>query len=235
MNIEFANENVVESITQLAPMKRQKSSDMPKLLYKAIKRIIDIIGAIIGSILILPFMICIAIANIIVNDRGPIFYTQSRIGKDGKKFKMYKFRSMVVGADEILEEYLKNNSQAKAEYEINKKLKNDPRITKVGSFIRKTSIDEFPQFINVLKGEMSLVGPRPYLPKEEKDIGTYLNYITPVKPGITGFWQISGRNELTFKERLELDKQYFEKRSIVMDLKIMFKTILKVFNKEGAL
>ena len=144
------------------------------------------------------------------------------------------FRS-VVGADEILEEYLKNNSQAKTEYEINKKLKNDPRITRVGNFIRKTSIDEFPQFINVLKGEMSLVGPRPYLPKEEKDIGTYLEYITPVKPGITGFWQISGRNELTFKERLELDKQYFEKRSIVMDLKIMFKTILKVFNKEGAL
>ena len=235
MNIEFANENVVESITQLAPMKKQKSLDVPKLLYKAIKRIIDIIGAIIGSILILQLMICIAIANIIINDSGPIFYTQSRIGKDGKKFKMYKFRSMVVGADEILEEYLKNNSQAKAEYEINKKLKNDPRITKVGNFIRKTSIDEFPQFINVLKGEMSLVGPRPYLPKEEKDIGTYLEYITPVKPGITGFWQISGRNELTFKERLELDKQYFEKRSISMDLKIMFKTILKVFNKEGAL
>ena len=235
MNIEFANENVVESITQLAKMKKQKSLDVPKLLYKAIKRIIDIIGAIIGSILILPLMICIAIANIIINDSGPIFYTQSRIGKDGKKFKMYKFRSMVVGADEILEEYLKNNSQAKAEYEINKKLKNDPRITKVGNFIRKTSIDEFPQFINVLKGEMSLVGPRPYLPKEEKDIGTYLEYITPVKPGITGFWQISGRNELTFKERLELDKQYFEKRSISMDLKIMFKTILKVFNKEGAL
>ncbi len=237
MNIDFANENiVVESIkTQLTPVKIKKNIDIKEKCYKALKRMADIGGAIIGSIFVFPLMIGIGIANFLVNDKGPIFYTQNRIGKNGKEFKMYKFRSMVVGADEILEEYLENNAEAREEYRINKKLKNDPRITRVGNFIRKTSLDEFPQFINVLKGEMSLVGPRPYLPKETEDMGKYLDYITPVKPGITGFWQISGRNELTFQERLELDKEYFKRKSITMDLKILFKTVLKVFNKEGAL
>ena len=237
MNIDFANENiVVESIkTQLTPVKIKKNIDIKEKCYKVLKRMADIGGAIIGSIFVFPLMIGIGIANFLVNDKGPIFYTQNRIGKNGKEFKMYKFRSMVVGADEILEEYLENNAEAREEYRINKKLKDDPRITRVGNFIRKTSLDEFPQFINVLKGEMSLVGPRPYLPKETEDMGKYLDYITPVKPGITGFWQISGRNELTFQERLELDKEYFKRKSITMDLKILFKTVLKVFNKEGAL
>ena len=147
---------------------------------------------------------------------------------------MYKFRSMVVGADDILQEYLNSNIEAKEEYRINKKLKHDPRITKVGEFIRKTSIDEFPQFINVLKGEMSLVGPRPYLPREIDDIGEYYLYITSVKPGITGLWQIRGRNDVTFKDRLNLDMEYFEKKNLLFEIKILFWTVSSVVHKRGA-
>lgn len=222
MNIEITQENITEE-------KNTKS-----LICSAIKRTIDIIGAVVGIIALIPLTIGTFIANLISKDKGPVFYTQNRIGKDGKTFKMYKFRSMVVGADDILQEYLDSNPEAKEEYRINKKLKDDPRVTKVGKFIRKTSIDEFPQFINVLKGEMSLVGPRPYLPKEIKDMGEYYQYVIKLRPGITGLWQISGRNDVSFQQRLELDKEYLEKRSIFMDLKILIKTILKVFKKEGA-
>ena len=222
MNMEITQENITEE-------KNTKS-----LICSAIKRTIDIIGAVVGIIALIPLTIGTFIANLISKDKGPVFYTQNRIGKDGKTFKMYKFRSMVVGADDILQEYLDSNPEAKEEYRINKKLKDDPRVTKVGKFIRKTSIDEFPQFVNVLKGEMSLVGPRPYLPKEIKDMGEYYQYVIKLRPGLTGLWQISGRNDVTFQQRLELDKEYLEKRSIFMDLKILIKTILKVFKKEGA-
>ena len=162
--------------------------------------------------MLVPMTIGIYIANLIVGDKGPIFYSQNRIGKDGKNFKMYKFRSMVMGADEKLEKYLQENEDARREYKINKKLKDDPRVTKIGKFIRKTSIDEFPQFINVLKGEMSLVGPRPYLPREIEDMGYAYPYITAVKPGVTGLWQVKGRNDVTFKDRLDLDMEYFENK-----------------------
>ena len=202
---------------------------------KFIKRIIDIIAGIIGVILLVPITIIIAIINFIYRENGPIFYTQERIGKDGKLFKMFKYRSMIVGADEILEQYLEQNEEAKKEYKINKKLKKDPRITKIGKFLRKTSLDEFPQFINVLKGEMSLVGPRPYLPKEKEDIGSYYPYIIAVKPGITGLWQVSGRNDLTFKERLELDLEYYKNINMKTYIQILIKTIKKVFKAEGAL
>ena len=131
-----------------------------KVIEKIIKRFIDIICSLIGILFLLPLTIIIFVANKIMKDKGPIFYVQERIGKGGKTFKMYKYRSMFVGADEDLEKYLRENPKAREEYKINKKLKYDPRVTKVGNFIRKTSIDEFPQFINILKGEMSLVGPR---------------------------------------------------------------------------
>ena len=234
MDVNLTNENVAQDISNLST-KTYKEVLTERKIYAAIKRIIDVIGAIVGIILIVPITIGIAIAKVILKDKGPIIYTHNRIGKDGKLFKMYKFRSMVVGADEILEKYLDENEDAREEYKINKKLKDDPRITKIGEFIRKTSIDEFPQFINVLKGEMTLVGPRPYLPREREDIGDYYPYIVAVKPGITGLWQISGRNEVTFNERLELDKEYYEKRNIKVDLKILIKTALKVLEKEGAI
>jgi len=234
VNIDVAKGNVAEDISNVS-VKRYTEVLVDRKLYTITKRIIDIIGSIVGILLLIPITIIIYVAKIILKDKGPIMYTHNRIGKDGKIFKMYKFRSMVVGADEILEKYLAENEEAREEYKINKKLKDDPRITKIGKFIRKTSVDEFPQFINVLKGEMSLVGPRPYLERELEDIGEFYPYIVAVKPGITGLWQVSGRNAVTFEERLKLDKEYYDKRSIKKDLKILIKTAVKVFDKEGAI
>ena len=147
---------------------------------------------------------------------------------------MYKYRSMVVGADEKLEEYLSENEEAREEYRVNKKLKNDPRITRIGNFLRKTSLDEFPQFINVLKGDMSLVGPRPYLPREQEEMGTYYRYIVTKKPGITGFWQVNGRSDVTFEDRLSMDMNYYNQSSLKLDVKLLAKTVGKVLKKEGA-
>ena len=210
----------------------------PNVVLRAInlflKRIIDIIGAIVGIIFLIPITIGVYIANKKVKDDGPIFFVQERIGKDGKIFKMYKYRSMVVGADEKLEKYLAENPAANAEYRIFKKLKDDPRITKVGDFLRKTSLDEFPQFINVLKGDMSLVGPRPYLPREQEDMGEYYKYIVTSRPGVTGFWQVAGRNDVTFKDRLIMDIDYYRRGNLLLDIKLIFKTAEKVIKKEGA-
>ena len=234
MDVNVTNGNVVKNISNVSTRTYEKVLNKNNT-YLAVKRGIDIIGAIVGILLLIPITIGIFIAKIILKDKGPIMYTHNRIGKDGKIFKMYKFRSMVEGADEILFKYLEENEEAREEYRINKKLKNDPRITPIGKFIRKTSLDEFPQFINVLKGDMSLVGPRPYLPREREDIGEYYPYIVANKPGITGLWQVNGRNDVSFKERLELDKLYYEKRNIKMDSKILVQTALKVCNKEGAI
>ena len=233
-NIEI-NANDVEML-QLIPLEENiyRSKIIIKI-EKIIKRFIDIIGSLFGIIMLIPLTIGIYMANLIVKDNGPVFYYQNRIGKDGKLFKMYKFRSMVVGAEKKLEEYLEQNEEAKKEYAEYKKLKNDPRITRVGKFIRKTSIDEFPQFINVLKGEMSLVGPRPYLPGEKEDMNGFYKYITSCKPGLTGFWQISGRSEVTFTDRLDMDMKYYSKHSLKDDIKILNKTVMKIVRKEGAI
>ena len=240
MNTNLAHEDVVDNVVANIYALPTVTKETPRLRqgealgYKILKRIVDIIGALFGIIMLVPITIGIYIANLIVGDNGPIFYSQNRIGKDGKIFKMYKFRSMVMGADEKLEKYLEDNEEARKEYKINKKLKNDPRITKIGMFIRKTSIDEFPQFVNVLKGDMSLVGPRPYLPREIEDMGKTYLYITAVKPGVTGLWQVRGRNDVTFKDRLNLDMEYFEKKSLLFETKILFWTVKTVVYKKGA-
>lgn len=205
------------------------------LIGKIFKRLIDILGGIVGTIVLIPLTIGIAIANLICKDNGPIFYSQYRMGKNGKLFKMYKYRSMVVGADEKLKKYLEENEEARKEYKKYKKLKHDPRVTKVGEFIRKTSLDEFPQFINVLKGDMSLVGPRPYLEREKDDMNGYYKYITTFKPGLTGLWQISGRSDVDFATRIDLDMQYYYNHSLKGDIKILFKTAMKLVKREGAL
>ena len=155
--------------------------------------------------------------------------------KTGKPFRLYKFRTMVVDADKILMKKLKDDKEFREKYLSYRKVENDDRITKIGKFLRKTSLDEFPQFINVLKGEMSLVGPRPYLYREKKDMGEYFNHVIKCKPGITGLWQVSGRNKNTFQERLILDIKYYNNRSTIYDIKIVFKTILSVFKKDGAM
>ena len=233
--INYSSGSVIET-TNLIPLERNLQRNRIILkLEKFVKRAIDIIGSIVGIIFLIPLTIVIGIANLILKDKGPIFYTQERIGKNGKHFKMYKYRSMVVGADEKLREYLAENEEAREEYAKYKKLKHDPRITKVGNFIRKTSLDEFPQFINVLKGDMSLVGPRPYLPREREEINGFFNYIMSCKPGITGFWQVSGRSETTFTERLEFDMQYYYKHNLKMDMRILKDTVVNVIKKEGAI
>lgn len=227
----------VDTVEKITPVSTNIDNKKFKLVIeKSIKRIVDIIGGLIGVITLIPLTIIIYIARKVLHeDDGPIFYDQLRIGKNGKVFKMYKYRSMVIGADEILKEYLEKNEEARREYKEYKKLKNDPRITRVGKFLRKTSLDEFPQFINVLKGDMSLVGPRPYLPREKEDMGEYYTCIIKTKPGITGFWQISGRSDVTFDDRLKMDYDYNKNTSLKNDLKILVKTVLNVMKKEGAI
>lgn len=209
--------------------------EVNKKIYIILKRIVDIIGALVGCIILVPLTICIWIANIISNDNGPVFYVQKRIGKNGKKFKMYKYRSMVVNADQKLRRYLLDNPEINEEFIKYKKLKNDPRITPIGKFIRKASLDEFPQFINVLKGDMSLVGPRPYLPREKRAMGKSYKEIIKVKPGLTGPWQVAGRNEISFEERLKMDVEYSKKYSFKDDAKMFLGTFTQIFSKKGAL
>ncbi len=198
------------------------------------KRMIDIIGALVGMIMLVPLTAVVWIGNRICKDKGPIFFSQERIGKNGKHFKMYKFRSMVLGADEILQELLAKDEEARKEYYKYKKLKNDPRVTKIGNFLRKTSLDEFPQFINILKGEMTLVGPRAYLPREKDDMGKMYDKIIECKPGLTGLWQVSGRSGVTFEDRLTMDEEYFKNNSLTQDITILVKTVEKVLKHEGA-
>lgn len=206
------------------------------IAYRFVKRLIDIIAGIVGVILLVPITIMVEIIRIIKKENdGPLFYEQLRIGKNGKQFRMYKFRSMCMNADDRLKEYLEENEEARKEYKKYKKLKCDPRITKVGKVLRATSLDEFPQLINVLIGNMSLVGPRPYLPREQKEMGEYFSRITKVKPGITGPWQIRGRSKITFEDRLKMDLEYANNSSLKRDVKILIKTFAKVLDKDGAI
>ncbi len=233
MNVQISNEEILQENITSVTNKIEKAKRVKDMLYRLIKRTIDIFASIIGIILLLPITIMIWVTNILVRDNGPVFFKQERIGKDGEFFKLYKYRSMIVEADDKLSKYLAENEDAREEYKKYKKLKNDPRITKVGKFIRNTSIDEFPQFINVLKGQMTLVGPRPYLPREINDMGESFNEIIKVKPGLTGLWQVNGRSETTFEDRLRIDKEYVQKRGMKLDTKIFIWTIGKVFIKEG--
>jgi len=189
------------------------------------KRLIDICGAIVGIAILIPLTMVVAIINFVSGDRGPLFYSQERIGKNGKHFKMYKFRSMVVDADE----------DARKEFEATRKLKNDPRITKIGNELRKTSLDEFPQFVNVLKGEMSLVGPRAVIDGEIELFGKNKNIVLTVKPGITGYWAANGRSDTTYEERVRMETYYARNSNVGLDIKILFKTVYSVIKKEGAI
>ena len=211
-----------------------ESEEKRSLIYNRVKRIIDILGSIIGTIILIPITLVVFIINFLDKENGPVFYVQKRIGKNGKSFKMYKFRTMVVKANLKLKKYLLENPEAAEEFATYKKLKKDPRVTKIGRFLRNTSIDEFPQFINVLKGEMSLVGPRLYLVREKAAMGKMYKTIIQVKPGLTGPWQTTGRSNLTFEDRMKLDDEYIKDLSLKNDLKIFFKTFTKVIQKDGA-
>lgn len=205
-----------------------------KNLYLGIKRTFDIIVSLVGCLFLLPIALIVKICNVISGDLNPVIFSQSRIGKDGKEFKFYKFRSMIPNADEALFELLEKNPERRKEYELNKKLENDPRITKMGKFLRKTSLDELPQLINVLKGDMSLIGNRPYLPREKKDMKKYYENIVKTKPGLTGYWQVNGRSETSFGERLTLEQYYSNHASLKLDIKIFFKTFKVVLLRKGS-
>lgn len=197
------------------------------------KRIMDLGLIVLSTPVMVPLLAVIAIL-IKIDSRGSIFYYQDRIGYGGKTFKFWKFRSMVTGADQVLEAYLEANPEARAEYEVNHKLKNDPRVTRVGKFIRKFSIDELPQLVNVLKGEMSLVGPRPFMGNE---IGFYdkcYSLYTYVLPGVTGLWQISGRSNVAYTTRVSLDDYYLRNWSIWLDIHILIRTITVVLRGRGS-
>ena len=192
--------------------------------YRILKRSFDIIASVIGLIALSPIFLAVAIA-IKWDDGGPVFYDQIRVGKNGRKFKMYKFRSMRVNAENEMEKLQEHSEVDGAMF----KMKNDPRVTRVGKFIRKTSIDEFPQLLNVLLGQMSIVGPRPPLPREVADYTQYDKQRLYVKPGCTGLWQVTARNSVGFQEMVNIDLDYIQRRSIWLDLKIIFKTVKVIF------
>lgn len=199
-----------------------------------VKRFIDFSAAVIGFIIILPFLLIIGLA-IKFTSKGGILFTQEREGRGGKNFKVYKFRTMYLDADKRLQNILQKNPEAQIEWEKSFKLKNDPRVTPIGRFLRRTSIDELPQIINIILGEISLVGPRPVVKEEiEKYYGVYKQYYYSVRPGLTGLWQVSGRSDTDYMFRVQSDVWYVQNWSLWLDIIILFKTIAVVLKKEGA-
>lgn len=199
-------------------------------VYRGIKRFFDFLLSLIGIVVLSPIFLIIAILIKIDDPKGPVFYSQVRVGIHGKKFKMYKFRSMVSNADELLQKLQEKNEVTGAMF----KLKNDPRITKVGRVIRKYSLDELPQLINVIGGTMALVGPRPPLVNEVEQYTDYDKQRLLVKPGCTGLWQVGGRNDVNFDEMVHLDLEYIQNRSFILDLKIIIKTFVIIIKPNGA-
>ena len=232
-DVTYIQNDTITTLVPIIPMRPSKKEVIQKL-EKFIKRSVDIFGSLIGMFFLIPLTIIVYIANLITGDRGPIFYTHNRIGKNGKHFNMYKFRSMCVDSDQKLKEMLENDPKIREEWEKNHKLENDCRITKIGKFLRKTSLDEFPQFLNVLKGEMSLVGPRAVVDNEIDKFGMMKYKVLSVKPGITGYWAAHGRSNTTYEERVIMEATYVERFSIMLDFKILVKTFVSVVKKEGA-
>jgi len=197
--------------------------------YFIIKRIIDILGSLSGIILISPIMIIVAIW-IKLDSKGPVLFIQNRVGQDGKKFRIYKFRSMCTEAEGLLGKLKKKNEMSGPMF----KMKDDPRITKAGKFVRKTSIDELPQLFNILKGDMSLVGPRPSLPKEVVQFTSFQKQRLLAKPGLTCYWQVNGRSDVSFEEWMAMDVDYIEERNTLIDIILIFKTVGVLFGDDGA-
>lgn len=222
-----------ESLFNEKLMLLRLKNNLARTINRWIKTIFDYVLTITGTIAISPILIVIALW-IYKDSPGPVIFKHRRIGKNGKEFNCYKFRSMCVDAKEKLEQLLKTNPKAKAEWEKNFKLKNDPRITKSGAFLRKTSLDELPQIFNVLKGEMSLVGPRPIIRDEMVRYGEYIEDYLMVKPGITGMWQVSGRSDTDYKQRVQLDSWYVRNWSVWLDVMLLWRTMKIVAQCKGA-
>jgi len=198
-----------------------------------VKRVLDIVATLIGGILILPLILSLCML-VRIESRGPVFYKDQRMGRNGKLFSCVKFRTMVLDAEALLQQMLADDEEMREEYLKYHKLRDDPRVTRIGRFLRKTSLDELPQLWNVLRGEMSLVGPRPYLPRESEDIGTTQKEILRVTPGITGPWQVAGRNHTSFSERVQMDADYVHDWSVWLDLILLVRTVWCVLLSRNA-
>ena len=201
-----------------------------KPVYDFVKRFADILCSTIAIILLSPFFIIISIA-IKATSKGPVIFIHKRVGKNGKKIGIYKFRSMVMNAEELIEKF---TPEQKEEFQKNFKLENDPRITKIGKILRKTSLDELPQLFNILKGDLSIVGPRPIMEVETEIYGKYKDMLLSVKPGLTGFWAANGRSDTSYKRRRAMEIYYVKNRSLLFDINIILKTVISVFKGEGA-
>ena len=220
-------------IEEIDVLESKEKSALSKFCYQFTKRSFDVVCSLLGCLVLLPIALVVKIMYMISGDFNSIFYTQKRIGKDGKEFKFYKFRTMVPNADKVLKKLLKQKKYKK-QWESHHKIDNDPRITKIGKILRKTSLDELPQLINVLKSDMSLIGPRPLVPGElDEHKGNHKIYES-VKPGITGWWASHGRSALTYQERLKLEYYYVQNQSLMLDIKCVFATVMAVLKKTGA-
>ncbi|MDG6879464.1 UDP-N-acetylgalactosamine-undecaprenyl-phosphate N-acetylgalactosaminephosphotransferase [Clostridium perfringens] len=219
-----------ESMEKIQEGKEYIKADQENRIYLFFKRLIDILGAGFGLIILSPLFLIVAIAIKFEDSKGSVLFSQKRVGQYGKEFNMYKFRSMVSNAEELKAKLMEQNEMSGPMF----KMKHDPRITKVGKFIRKTSIDELPQLINILKGEMSLVGPRPSLPKEVAKFEPWMLERLEVKPGLTCYWQVMGRNDIDFEDWMKLDIKYVHDRNLFLDIKLIFKTFFVLFGDESA-
>lgn len=228
MNIDAVNQGKIENISIVRVKNNEKIKNKP---YIYVKRGIDVILSTIALVVLSPLFLILAIL-IKLDSKGPVFFLHTRIGKNGKNIKIYKFRTMVTNAEELIKEFTPEQMK---EYKENYKLTNDPRITKIGKFLRKTSLDELPQLINIIKGDLSIIGPRPVvkdeLEKYEENIAKFLS----VTPGLTGNWAANGRNNTTYEERMRLELEYVDNISLKTDIKIFFQTIYAVIKKEGAM
>ncbi|MGU9047075.1 sugar transferase [Clostridium perfringens] len=219
-----------ESMDNVQENKKYIKVNADNSMYLFFKRVIDILGSAFGLIILSPLCLIVAIAIKIEDNNGSVLFSQKRVGQYGREFNMYKFRSMVSNAEELKAKLMEQNEMSGPMF----KMKHDPRITKVGKFIRKTSIDELPQLINILKGEMSLVGPRPSLPKEVVNFETWMLERLEVKPGLTCYWQVMGRNDIDFEDWMKLDIKYVHDRNLWLDIKLIFKTFFVLFGDESA-
>lgn len=231
MNIDVVNGEIVENLSIMnLPTKEEKQIQKRDTVYRVVKRVIDVTIASIAMIVLSPIFAIIAIA-VKLESEGPVFFKHTRIGKDGKIIKLYKFRSMVINAEELIKSFTPEQMK---EFKENFKLENDPRITKVGKILRKTSLDELPQLFNILKGELSIIGPRPVIGEELEKYGENKSKFLSVTPGLTGYWAANGRSNTSYDERMKMELYYIDNMSWKMDIKVFFKTIISVLKKEGA-
>ena len=223
MNLNIENQGVIlnDELRITAKMTRRTDETLSRANYIQMKRVLDVIVASIGLVILSPVFLLLAIL-IKVNSKGSVFFAHTRIGKDGKKFKMYKFRTMYENAEEMIKNF---SPEQKKEWEENYKLKEDPRITSIGKILRKTSLDELPQIINIIKGDLSIIGPRPVIDRELEKYGESKEKFLSITPGLTGYWQANGRSSTSYEERMEMELYYVDHCSLKLDIAIFFKTI----------